>query len=135
MKLPADHDGSDPLRVLIVDDNRDTAEMICQLLRKLGCECLALYHPKAALEMAPTYQADLLLIDLAMPVVDGYSLVQEWRKADNLSGAFIVAVSGYCGAEHRKQAADAGFDEFIAKPFTLAELKRVVEMAERRLET
>ena len=134
MKTPSDHDGSEPLRVLVIDDDRDNAETMTRLLQKLGCECLALYHSTAALEAAPTYRPDLLLVDLAMPSVDGYSLVQEWRKADNVNGALVVAVSGYCDPQHRQKAFDVGFDDFVAKPYTLADLKRVVELAQQRLE-
>ena len=132
MKMPSDHDGAAPLRVLVIDDDEDTAETISLLLQKLGCECLALYHPRAALDSAPAFRPDLLLVDLAMPVVDGFSLVQEWRKAETLKDVLIVAVSGYCDPKRRQQAADAGFDDFVAKPFTLADLKRIVELAEQR---
>ena len=132
MRTPADHDGSDHLRVLVIDDDRDNAETMTRLLQTLGCECLALYHSTAALEAAPTYKADLLLVDLAMPAIDGYSLVAEWRKANSVNGALIVAVSGYCDPQHKQKAFDAGFDDFVAKPYRLADLQRVVELAERR---
>ena len=132
---PTDHEGSEPLRVLVIDDDRDNAETMTRLLQTLGCECMALYHSTAALEAAPTYLPDLLLIDLAMPVVDGYLLVAEWRKANKVKGATIVAVSGYCDPQSRQKAFDVGFDDFIAKPYTLADLKRVVEFAAQRLAT
>ncbi len=121
-----DHDLTSPVRVLVVDDDRDCADSLSTLLSKLGHECVPLNHPKIAVDYAQVFRPDLMLIDLAMPRLDGCELVRRLRKDHAISEATLVAMSGYADSAHRQMAFEAGFDAFFAKPFRLDELESLI---------
>jgi CheY-like chemotaxis protein len=75
-----------------------------------------------ALEIAAVLQPDLMLIDLAMPNLDGCELAERLRQRGEFVETPLVAVSGYVDSKHRQQAAQAGFDDFLGKPYTADDL-------------
>ena len=101
-------------------------ELVSTLLREMGHESLALYHAKSALDAAPLFKPDLMLIDLSMPVTDGYQLARQLRAGDTTADLTLVAISGEADSARRQMAIDAGFDHFIAKPFGLDELRPLI---------
>src|SRR4029079_1729399 len=106
-----------PLRVLVVDDDENNAEVLSLLLQELGHESVAVYHAKSALASVEPFRPDLILIDLSMPVMDGYQLARQLRAGKIRTEAVLVAMSGEAGLARRQMADDAGFDHFIEKPF------------------
>ncbi|HVW38683.1 MAG TPA: response regulator, partial [Pirellulales bacterium] len=92
------------------------------LLRWMGHESHVAVDGAVALEIASVLQPDLMLIDLAMPNLDGCELATRLRERSEFATTPLVAVSGYVDSKHRQQAAEAGFDDFLGKPYTADDL-------------
>jgi len=82
-----------PLRVLIVDDNRDGADSLGLLVEELGHNTHVTYGGRQALEVATVFRPDLMLVDLAMPDLDGCSLVKRFRRMSDFAQTRIVAIT------------------------------------------
>lgn len=115
------------MRVLVVDDNSDTAMTLAVLLKHCGHEAKAAIGGEAALRVAPLFRPDLMFIDLAMPTVDGLAVARQLRQTAEFAGTPLIAVSGYVDPQHRAQATAAGFNGFLAKPFALSALQATIE--------
>jgi len=109
-----------PCRVLLVEDDQLTARMICARLAQLNATVRHVSDGHAALEMASKEQFDLILMDIDLPVLDGFAATQALRK-NGYSGR-IVAISSLATPEVESQALDVGCDQFLAKPFTRSDL-------------
>jgi CheY-like chemotaxis protein len=116
-----------PRRVLIVDDDRDGADALGLLLEELGNEVHVTYSGTQALDVATAFRADLLLIDLVMPEMDGCDLARQFRQIATFAKTKIVAVTGHKDAEHAALAMKAGFDSLLLKPVPLKELKALLD--------
>ncbi|MDB4972308.1 MAG: histidine kinase, partial [Myxococcaceae bacterium] len=128
-KLPSE------LRVLVVEDNEDTLELVQMWLRSLGHEVQGASDGNAGLESAITMRPDVALVDIGLPGIDGYEVARSVRASDAGHGIYMVAVTGYGRPEDRARALDAGFDAYIVKPLDVAGLKRALEprnIAQRR---
>jgi PAS domain S-box-containing protein len=112
-------------RVLVVDDNRDSADSMAMMIRAMGHEAVAAYDGNAALVAAERHHPHLVLLDLAMPGLDGYQLLQR-LCASEAAGTRIVAVTGFGRDDDRRRSAEAGFDEHLVKPVAPAALQRLL---------
>lgn len=121
-----------PMRVLVVDDCTDTATTLAMLLKHFGHEASIATGGEAALQQAPIFRPDAMFIDLAMPQIDGLSVAKRLRSTREFAKTPLVAVSGYVDDKHRTEAAGAGFCDFLAKPYTLAELQATMERVAQR---
>src|SRR5438128_10067810 len=83
------------LRVLTVDDDADTANSAAMILHHLGFEALAAYGAEAAMEIASTMLPQVVILDLAMPQVDGYQLARDLRTLPGMLDVLLICVSGY----------------------------------------
>ncbi|HEX7708854.1 MAG TPA: PAS domain S-box protein [Thermoanaerobaculia bacterium] len=108
------------VQILIVDDDRDTREVIRAILRRAGAEVTAADSAAAALEHIRASKPDLLLTDIAMPSMDGYQLVREVRSLDIGSSLKIAALTAF--PEGAGAAKQVGFDAYLRKPIDPAEL-------------
>lgn len=88
---------------------------------------------EAALQTAPAWNPDVLLLDLAMPKIDGFELPSSFRLIPQFVTSPLAAVSGYLDAKHREQAAEAGFSEFLGKPFLISELNDLFDRVQLRI--
>ena len=113
-----------PRRVLIVDDNIDVAESLALLLKLRGHETAVAYGGREAIERARGFGADVVLLDIGLPEMDGYEVARRIRAAGNDSA--LIAVTGYGRAEDVERARQAGFDDHLTKPVALADLERVL---------
>jgi PAS domain S-box-containing protein len=119
---PAERDGE---RVLVVDDNRDAADSLCDLLKLMGNEVAVAYDGKSALAMCEAFAPTLILIDIEMPAMDGYSLAQQLRPC--LHGRpMLVALTGLSGDESRRRSTAAGFDYHLVKPVDIESLNALI---------
>jgi len=111
------------LRVLVVDDNRDGADALGMLAEEFGHQVHVTYGGEKALEVAQVFQPDLMLIDLAMPDMDGCSLVKHIHKLPDFAHTKLVAITGHADQGHKTFALKAGFDTVLFKPVALTEFK------------
>ena len=115
-------------RVLIVDDNRDSAELLTLLLEREGHETLTAYDGQEAIALAAQFQPNVALLDIGLPDMDGYELLETLRSSAELSDCKFVAVTGH--GELRTGAGSPQFDAHLVKPIELdAVVRLVVEVA------
>ena len=115
------------VRVLAVDDNADTLEVLEVALRAAGAQVKSVSSGAAALELIDRETADVLLCDLAMPDIDGFDLLERIRRRRG-SGRLIpaIALSAHATAEHRARSRQAGFREHVAKPFRVDDVIQAI---------
>ena len=114
------------LRVLVVDDDRDGADTLGLLVEELGNQVHVTYGGTSALDVATVFRPDLMLIDLAMPDMDGCRLVGQFRQIPAFAQTKIVAVTGHADEGHKTLAMKAGFDKVLFKPVALTEIRAVL---------
>jgi len=114
------------LRVLIVDDNVDAAEMLAQLLMHFGCAVHVVHDGPAALDAAVKFQPDIALLDIGLPVMDGYELARRLREHPLLANVRLVAVTGYGQRKDRERSEHAGFDDHLVKPLDMTQLRQTL---------
>jgi CheY-like chemotaxis protein len=113
--------------VLVVDDNRDAADSLCMLLRLWGYSCRATYDGKAGLKAASEHRPDCLLLDIAMPGMDGYTLARRVRAQPCLDNARLVALTAFSDETHVHLSQEAGFDYLFVKPTDPLEIKSLMD--------
>jgi CheY-like chemotaxis protein len=118
--------GVPKLRVLVVEDHRDTAKCLAQLLRLCGHEVALAPDGPDALASAQARRPDVVLLDIVLPTMDGYEVAR--RLADLYSSAkpYLIAVSGYSGDEGRRQSTAAGIDMHLTKPVDPRRLRHIL---------
>ena len=114
-------------RVLVVEDNVDAAELLGEALRLSGCTVRIAHDGEAGLSAALEFLPDLVLLDIGLPRVDGYTVARTLRE--KLPAVRMVALSGYGGEEYRARSQAAGFDAHLVKPVELDELLTLVRVA------
>ena len=111
---------------LIVDDNRDAADMLSFALTALGHSTHVAYDGPSALKLVTYFTPDVALLDIGLPVMDGHELARRFRSDPRLRHMFMVALTGY-GQEHdRDLALQAGFDVHLVKPVDILSLDRLI---------
>jgi CheY-like chemotaxis protein len=108
--------GDSPARVLIVDDNADAAETLAELLRVEGYEVQCARDAKSALALLETFPAQLGLLDIGLPDIDGYGLAERIRARPEGGAMKLVALTGWGSESDRARAKQARFDEHLVKP-------------------
>jgi signal transduction histidine kinase len=103
-------------RILVVDDNADTALGMVRLLSMLGNEAIAAHNGPEALELARTFRPDFVLLDIGLPGMDGYQVASALREEEAHKDTVIIAISGYGQEEDRRRSQAAGFDHHLVKP-------------------
>jgi len=110
-------------RVLIVDDERPSRDLLTRVLTKEGYEVEALGDGETALAAIAARQPDLILLDVHLPGVGGFDVCHRLKQAPATRLVPIVLMTGLGDREHKLRGIDAGADDFLSKPFDLAELK------------
>jgi PAS domain S-box-containing protein len=103
-------------RLLVVDDNEDSAVSLAMLLRLLGHDVRVAHSGAAALDLAATYRPDMVLLDLGMPGMDGYEVARRLRETPDLKHIVLAALTGWGQQSDRRRTAEAGFDHHLVKP-------------------
>jgi signal transduction histidine kinase len=122
-----------PLRILVADDNIDSATSWSTLIEENGHEVVTAHDGRSALELAEKFRPEVMLLDIGMPHMDGYEVAQRIRSRDWGREAVLIAVTGWGQAKDRAMAAAAGFDEHFTKPLDPSQLARTLRNACRRL--
>jgi PAS domain S-box-containing protein len=103
-------------RILVVDDNVDTAQGMVRLLSLIGHETMSAYDGNEALKVARDFRPEFVLLDIGLPGMDGYEVAVRMRLEDSCKNAVIVAVSGYGQDDDRRRSTEVGFDHHFIKP-------------------
>jgi CheY-like chemotaxis protein len=108
----------DGLHVLVVDDNEDTRDVLQAVLEADGATVSTAQSSGAALLALDAWSPNVMLIDIGMPIMNGFELVQQIRRRPVDSGGQVpaVALTGYISAEDRARATEAGFQAYLTKP-------------------
>ncbi|SAK89617.1 PAS/PAC sensor hybrid histidine kinase [Caballeronia hypogeia] len=126
-----DREGSG-LRVVVIDDNRDSADSLAMLLQMKGHDVRIAYHGKEGLDVIRHFPPELVLLDLALPDMDGYGVLRTARSQRLLGRAMVVAMTGFGQVGDKERSAQAGFDAHLVKPVDFAELDRLLEKVAAR---
>jgi len=115
-RAPPDEWENIPLRgrILLVEDGRDNQRLICMHLRACGAEVVVAENGQIAVDMVATSAFDLILMDMQMPVMDGYSATKSLRSTGCVIP--IVALTAYAMADDRKKCMDSGCTDYLSKP-------------------
>ena len=138
---PAEHDETRPpapspvrayskrLRLLVADDNRDSAATCAALLEASGHQVSVAHTGREAYDLACRLEPDALLLDIGMPELNGYQLAQRIRATDWGRGAMLIAISGWGQAQDKRRAITAGFDQHLTKPIDPDGLEALLQQA------
>jgi len=119
-------------RILVVDDNEDAAELLSELLRDLGHQVATAFDAAQALHTASQFQPQIAVLDIGLPVMDGYELASRLRERSGTGGEplHLIALTGYGQEQDRERARRAGFDQHLVKPVDPGMLISTIEAIE-----
>jgi CheY-like chemotaxis protein len=115
-----------PRRVLIVDDNLDTADSIAMLLKRSGHEVTVAYSGDKALEVAAEFLPEVVLLDIGLPEMDGYEVARRLRLDSQLKDVKLIALTGYGQDSDLQRSKHAGFDYHLVKPAGLDKIEELL---------
>jgi PAS domain S-box-containing protein len=105
-----------PLRMLIVDDNRDGADSLSEMLKMMGHDTRTAYDGQEGVDAAGDYRPDVVLLDIGLPGLNGYEACRLIREQPKGKGALLIALTGWGQDEDRRRSHEAGFDQHMVKP-------------------
>jgi CheY-like chemotaxis protein len=140
VKLPVDLSAASPakipvklvdlparsLKVLVVDDNLDAAKLLAMLLLAHGHEARMAHEGGAAMQAALEYVPDVVLLDIGLPVIDGYEVAKRIRREPTLKNVMLVALTGYGQESDRQRTREAGFNHHLVKPADFANVQSIL---------
>jgi PAS domain S-box-containing protein len=120
------------LRVLVIDDNRDSADSATDVLRLLDNQVETAYDGESGIRMARSFRPHMIMLDLAMPGMDGYEVRRRLIGEAGAASALLVAMTGFGNEDDKKRTRDAGFQAHLTKPVELEELVALLNQARTR---
>ncbi|MCE3272867.1 MAG: chemotaxis protein CheY [Ramlibacter sp.] len=129
---PEPEEAGGGLRVLVIDDNRDSADSACDVLRLLGNRVECAYDGRAGVAAAADFKPHMILLDLAMPGMDGYETRRQLRSQPGAATAFLVAMTGFGNEDDKRRTREAGFDAHMTKPVELDALMSLLNAVRGR---
>jgi PAS domain S-box-containing protein len=114
------------LRILVVDDNRDSALGLARILEHWGYDVKTAHDGPSAIELARTDIPDVVLLDIGLPGLDGYQVAKRLKQDEALKAPKLIAISGYGQEEDRRRSREAGFDHHLVKPADLELLSTIL---------
>lgn len=121
------------LRLLIVDDNQDVANTLAVLLRHSGFDVRVAYGGQQAMEAVESFHPDVFIIDLAMPILDGFQVAKRLRAIPEFGRSLFVALSGHSDQSYLDEASKSQFDEYLLKPAKIDLLMAILAEAPQRI--
>ena len=119
-------------RVLIVDDNADSADSLATILDLLGHTARSVIDPHEAVAVARDFKPDVAFLDIGMPGMSGYDVARALRATEDLPSMKLVALTGWGQPDDRRRSAEAGFDHHLVKPAELSEIESICNAAALR---
>jgi CheY-like chemotaxis protein len=126
-----DRSPANPLRVLVVEDDTESLQLMGALLDLWGYQPRLTPDGPAGLAAASTEMPDVALLDIGLPGMDGFEVAQKLRATPGGSDILIVAVTAFRGETHRERAFECGFDKYLMKPVDIETLRLVLAEASR----
>ena len=123
IRVPSD---SPARRVLVVDDELDTAETLAVLLRQMGHEVEFAINARAALDLAERHRPQIVFLDLGLPDMDGWDLAKRLKRLPGLESLRILAVTGRYGEEFRRRSIEAGCEQHLVKPLDVSSVENLM---------
>jgi CheY-like chemotaxis protein len=114
-------------RILVVDDYKDGAEMISALLEDAGHDVQLAADPLQALTLAETFRPQVAILDIGLPVMDGYMLARELRSRLGEAAPILIALTGYGQDQDKRRSEEAGFSLHLVKPIDAEPLLRLLD--------
>jgi signal transduction histidine kinase len=115
-----------PLRILLVDDNKDAVQTLQLFLEAAGHQVQVAYRAKDAVEAARAFRPDVCLLDIGLPDFDGNELARRLRASPEAANATLLALTGYGRTQDREAASSAGFDHYLVKPVNTVRLTQIL---------
>ena len=112
--------------MLVVDDNRDSAESLAALLQLAGHELHQAYDGAEAIALAERHRPDAIVLDIGLPGINGYEACRRIRELRPEYDPLIIALTGWGQEDDRRRSAEAGFDAHLVKPVDVEELRRLL---------
>jgi CheY-like chemotaxis protein len=113
-------------RILVVDDNIDSAESMAMMLELSGHDVAIAHDGLRGIELAKEFQPDVALLDIGMPKLDGYQAARSIRQESWGKGMMLVALTGWGQQEDKRRSREAGFDAHLVKPIDFGALEELV---------
>ena len=102
--------------ILLVEDNQDARNMLERMLQRQGFEVATAADGPSGLELFQSFRPNVAIVDIGLPVIDGFQVAREVRKDPALRSTRLIALTGYGRDSDRREALDAGFDAHLIKP-------------------
>ena len=119
-------------RILVVDDNQDSADSIAILLRNMGNDVNTAYDGLEAVGAAAEFQPDVVLLDIGLPTMNGYDAACRIREQPGGKDRMLIALTGWGQEEDRRRSQEVGFDHHLTKPIDFSALRRLVSAVKVR---
>lgn len=126
-----EHAAPSSLRILIVDDNRDSADSLAAMLQIVGNDVRTAYDGQAGVDEAESFRPDVIIFDIGMPTLNGYEACRRIREQVWGAGVVLIAMTGWGKDEDRRRAHDAGFDHHLVKPVDVQTLLKLLGGVQR----
>ena len=114
-----------PLRILVVDDNQDSAMSMAMMLSIMGHETRTAHDGESAVEAAESFLPEVVLLDIGLPKLNGYEVAQRIRERAWGASMFLIAVTGWGQEEDRQRSSEVGLNVHMVKPVEPAALERL----------
>jgi CheY-like chemotaxis protein len=131
-RTPVADESQAGLRILVADDNRDSADTCRMLLESYGHAVHVAYTGQEALDSANRFRPEVALLDIGMPTLNGYQVARRIRDLEWGAQALLIAVTGWGQEDDKRQSKDAGFDVHMTKPIDMDELTILLRKRTRR---
>jgi two-component system cell cycle response regulator DivK len=115
-----------PGKILIVDDNQDSRELVVKILKTRGYQTIEAVDGEEALEKAVAERPDLILMDRSLPKIDGYEVTRRLKDQEEFKDIPIVALTAHAMRGDREKALEAGCEGYISKPINVRELPELI---------
>jgi CheY-like chemotaxis protein len=113
-------------RILVVDDNPDSADSLAELLQLIGHETRTAYDGLEAVAAAASFRPAVVLLDIGLPKLDGHEAARKIREQPWSEGMVLVALTGWGHEDDRQKSREAGFDAHLVKPVEFEVLKKLL---------
>jgi len=111
------------LNILVIDDNKDLTEMICELINLMGHKTESAFNGIEGLTKAKIFDPDVIICDIGLPIMNGYEVAKNIRKDNDLKKIYLIALSGYAQKEDVERSIKSGFNIHLAKPLSFETLE------------